>query len=191
MALPNFRFYYWAANIRCLTFWSYFHNRPDCLSWVAVELGSAKNFSVPALLESKLPLPQNKLIDNPVIRHALRVLAQFRRHLGFSDFCLSSPFSANHIFQPSLLDPTFQEWQRLGTECFRDLFIDNRFVSFEQLTEKFNFPKSHFFRYLQIRHFLHCQASLRHLMWTLVMHFSIYSHLTGVWSPLSIINGKA
>lgn len=157
MALPNFRFYYWAANIRCITFWSYFHNRSDCPSWVAIELGSAKNCSVPALLGSKLPLPPNKPIDNPVVRHTLRVWAQFRRHFGLSDFCLSSPISANHLFQPSLLVPTFQEWQRLGIERFRDLFIDNSFVSFEQLTEKFNLPKSHFFMYLQIRHFLRCQ----------------------------------
>lgn len=157
MALPNFRFYYWAANIRCLTFCSYFHNRSDCPSWVAMELGSAKNFSIPALLGSPLPLPPNKLIDNPVVWHTLRVWAQFRRHFGCLNFSLSSPISANHLFQPSLLDPTFQEWQRLGIECFRDLFTDISFVSFEQLTEKFSLPKSHFFRYLQIRHFLRCQ----------------------------------
>ena len=157
MALPNFRFYYWAANIHCLTFWSYFHNRSDCPSWMSLELGSAKNFSVPALLGSKFPFPSDRLIDNPVVRHTLRVWAQFRRHFGLSDFCLLSPISANHLFQPSLLDPTFQEWRRLGLERFRDLFTDNSFLSFQQITEKFNLPKHHFFRYIQIRHFLHCQ----------------------------------
>lgn len=72
-----------------LDFLSYFHNQSDCPSWVAFELGSAKNFSVPALLGSKLPLPTNKLMDNPVVWHTLRVWAQFKRHFGLSDFCLS------------------------------------------------------------------------------------------------------
>lgn len=135
MALPNFRFFYWAANIRCLLFWSYFHNRSDCPSWVAMELGPAKNFSIPPLVGSSLPLP-------PVVRHTLRMWAQFRRHFGLSDFWLSSPISANHLFQPSLLDPTFQEWRGLGIGHFRDLFIGNSFASFEQLTEKYNLPKT-------------------------------------------------
>ena len=188
MALPNYGFYYWTANIRCLTFWSYFHNWSDCPSWVALELGSAKNFSVSALLGSKHPLPPNKPIDNPVVRHTLRGWAQFRRHFGLSDFWLSSPISANHLFQPYLLDPTFQEWQRLGIERFRDLFIDNSFVSFEQLTEKFNLPKSHFFRYLQIRHFIRCQIpSFPQTPDVMLMHFWIYSQPAGAWSLLSII----
>ena len=157
MALPNFRFYYWAANICCVIFWSYFYNRADCPLWVAMELSCAKSFSIPALLGSSLPLPSNKLIDNPVVWHTLRVWAQFRRNFGFTDLCLSSPISANHLFQPSLLDLTFLDWRRLGIECFRDLFTDTGFVSFEQLAVKFSLPKSHFYRYLQIRHFLRGQ----------------------------------
>uniref|UniRef100_A0A3Q3K0J1 Reverse transcriptase domain-containing protein n=1 Tax=Monopterus albus TaxID=43700 RepID=A0A3Q3K0J1_MONAL len=49
MALPNFRLYYWAATIRCLTFWSYFHSRSDRPPWVAMELGSAKNSFIPII----------------------------------------------------------------------------------------------------------------------------------------------
>lgn len=83
--------------------------------------------SIPALVASSLPLPPNELKDNPVVQDTLRVWA-----------------------------PTLQEWQGLGIECFRDLFIDNSFVSFEELSERFKLPKTHFFRYLQIKHFLHC-----------------------------------
>lgn len=39
-------------------------------------MGSAKNFSIPPLLGSSLPLPQNKLIDNPVVWHTLRDSSQ-------------------------------------------------------------------------------------------------------------------
>ena len=30
MALPNSRFYYWAANICCIMLWSHFKNQADC-----------------------------------------------------------------------------------------------------------------------------------------------------------------
>ncbi len=157
MALPNFRFYYWAANIRCLTFWSHFHSRPDRPLWVSMEVGSTQNISISALLGSSLPFPSTTPIYNPVVRHTLRVWAQFRRHFGLLAFCLSSPIIANHLFQPSLLDSKFQEWQRLGICRFKDLFIDNMFLPFEHLSRNFKIPNSHFFRYLQIRDFLRCQ----------------------------------
>ncbi len=157
MALPNFRFYYWAANIRCHTFWSHFHSRPDRPLWVSMEVGSTQNISISALLGSSLPFPSTTPIYNPVVRHTLRVWAQFRRHFGLLAFCLSSPIIANHLFQPSLLDSKFQEWQRLGICRFKDLFIDNMFLPFEHLSRNFNLPNSHFFRYLQIRDFLRRQ----------------------------------
>lgn len=37
LALPNFRFYHWAANLSCLAFWSFFYSQPDCPDWVAME----------------------------------------------------------------------------------------------------------------------------------------------------------
>lgn len=157
LALPNFRLYYWAANIRCLTFWSFFHDQPDCPLWVAMELKSDKNISIPALLGSSLPLPSSKPIDNPVVWHTIRAWVQFRRYFGFNDFSLLSPILFNHFFQPSLLDPTFREWHRRGIKRFKDLYLDNSFASFEQLSEKFSLPSTHFFRYLQLRHFLRNQ----------------------------------
>lgn len=40
---------------------------------------------------------------------------------------------------------------------FKDLFINNCFPSFEQLSARYNLSKDNFFRYLQIRHFLASQ----------------------------------
>ncbi len=37
---------------------------------------------------------------------------------------------------------------------FKDLYIDNSFASFQQLSEKCSLPKQHFFRYLQIHSFV-------------------------------------
>lgn len=103
MALPNFRYYYWGANI----FWSYYHGLADAPSWVKIELGSSNAVSVAALLGSPLPLPPKNRIDNPVVWHTLRVWAQFRKYFAFLDFSLSSPIFFNHLFPPARLDHVF------------------------------------------------------------------------------------
>lgn len=58
------------------------------------------------------------------------------------------------FFSPSMLDGSFKSWSDKGITCFKDLFIDNLFASFEQLTLRFGFTKSDFFRVLQIRHYV-------------------------------------
>ena len=89
-----------------------------------------------------------------MIGHSLRIWAQFRRFCSLNGFSLSSPISHNHFFKPSLDDPTFNIWYQKGIRCFGDLFFDNNFASFHQLSVKFDLPNSHFFRYLQVRHFI-------------------------------------
>lgn len=158
MALPNFRLYYWAANIRCLTFWTFFYDRTGRPGWVDMELNSVKDLSILALIRSSLPVPSHISFINPVVRQSLKIWAQFRKHFNLLSFSLSSPILYNPVFPPSLFDPVFQEWHRQGIRCFRDLFIDNYFASFEQLSTKFNLSKTHFFRYLQARHFIHSQV---------------------------------
>ncbi len=145
LALPNFCLYYWAANIRCVVFWSHFYNHTDCPAWVSMELNSAIDLSISALLSSPLPLPPNKSSDNPVVRHTVRVWAQFRKHFGLYDLSLLSPVLSNHLFQPSLDDPMFQEWHRQGIKHLMDLYFNDIFASFEQLSEKYKLRKTHFF----------------------------------------------
>lgn len=63
------------------------------------------------------------------------------------------PLNANPLFRPSLLDGAFQIWFKKGLHSVGDLFINGLFGSFDQLVKDYNLPKSHFFRYLQIRNF--------------------------------------
>lgn len=46
------------------------------------------------------------------------------------------------------------EWSRVGISCIKDLFIDNTFALFQQISNRFSLPKNHFFRYLQVRSFI-------------------------------------
>lgn len=74
-------------------------------------------------------------------KFSLRIWTQVRKFFRLYDF------------------PVFREWNRKGIVCFRDLFIDNTFASFEQLRTKFGLLQSHFFRYLQARHYVLSELS--------------------------------
>ncbi|KAF3856803.1 hypothetical protein F7725_017526 [Dissostichus mawsoni] len=107
-----------------------------------------------ALLGSPLSQFSSKSIANPVVRHTLKVWVQFRRSFGHKDFSLLSPVASNHFFVPSRHDSTFQGWHGKGISQFKDMFTNGNFMSFDQLSEKYNLPKTHFFRYLQARHYV-------------------------------------
>ncbi|XP_059843193.1 uncharacterized protein fam185a isoform X1 [Hypanus sabinus] len=63
--------------------------------------------------------------------------------------------SIGNIELGNIHDKVFSIWKRKGIKCFRDLFFEGSLMSFDQLSNKFELPKSNFFRYLQIRNFLH------------------------------------
>ncbi|KAF3841554.1 hypothetical protein F7725_007416, partial [Dissostichus mawsoni] len=84
----------------------------------------------------------------------MKVWVQFRRSFGYKDFALLSPVASNHLFVPSRHDSTFQDWHRKGISQFKDMFTNGNFMSFDQLSEKYNLPKTHLFRYLQARHYV-------------------------------------
>ncbi len=60
----------------------------------------------------------------------------------------------NPLFPPFLADKAFAAWLNRGIISIKHLYFDGTFASFEHLTQVFNLPWSHFFRYLQIRDFV-------------------------------------
>lgn len=153
MSLPNFKFYYWAANIICLTLWLHSHLQPNSPTWTCLEANSFRDTSLPALLGAALPLLPGST-GNVVVRSSLRVWTQFRRNLGLQLPSLLCPIASNHFFPPSMQDATFLEWNKKGIRTFKDLFIYDCFASFSDLSKKFNLPSNNFFRYLQARHYV-------------------------------------
>ena len=67
---------------------------------------------------------------------------------------MAAPIAKNHMFIPSMMDEAFDAWSRKGVVSLSDLYIDGNFASFEQLVQKYDIPKSHFFRYLQLQNFV-------------------------------------
>uniref|UniRef100_A0A3B3CPH8 Reverse transcriptase domain-containing protein n=1 Tax=Oryzias melastigma TaxID=30732 RepID=A0A3B3CPH8_ORYME len=153
LSLPNFRYYHWAANLCCVSFWAYYSTKVGP-PWVEMEKLSFGSLSLPSLIGAQLPLSKPLVIDNPVVRESVKICHQFRKHFGYLGLSLFSPVASNYFFAPSILDATFQEWLNGGITTFNQLFFENQFVSFQQLSNSYSLPATHFFRYLQVRHFI-------------------------------------
>lgn len=154
LALPNFRYYYWAANLCCLSFWARYGFSDEGPKWVELEKLSSSSVSLPAIIGASLRLCRNLKLNNPIVHNSVKIYIQFRKHFDLQNMSLSSPITANTFFYPSVQDAAFHAWQRQGLKNFSDLYIGDKFASFEQLSAKYNLPSSSFFRYLQVRHFV-------------------------------------
>ena len=150
MGLPHFKFYYWACNLRALSFWP----RDYIPAWLHIEKKCCSPTSLSALLFSALPTTYSYSVNNPIVSQSLRIWSSIRKCFGWHFGSLRAPLIANHLFAPSLSDTKFSEWYNKGIHSFRDLFIVDKFPSFQQLQTKFDLPHSHHFRYLQLRDFV-------------------------------------
>lgn len=144
MALPNFRFYHWAANIRIFKYRLQYEAFEPPLTWLVIESNSAKPVSLKALLHSPIHSSTSPYTKNVIVKTSLRIWVQFWRYFGLQSFSTYAPLAANHAFPPSLTDGVFLRWERLGINTFKDLYIDNVFASFQQLSERFSLPRQHF-----------------------------------------------
>lgn len=155
-ALPCFLFYYWAANIRSILYWSQSHYGlcQWVPAWVVMECDSCNRVSLHALLCSSIPIKFSHYSSNPLVLCSLKIWQQFRKHFGFQAMSGLSPSYKNPSFLSSISDGAFALWFRRGIVNINDLFHENTFVTFSYLSEKFNLPKTHFFRYLQTREFI-------------------------------------
>lgn len=154
MALPNFLHYYWACNLRAVSFWGLPPDSDDLPAWLQIERTSCHPTSPGALLFSSLPISSHYAGANPVVKQSLKIWTQIRQHFGWHGNSLLAPLTANHLFHPSLVDSSFRIWAHKGITKMQDLYIHGTFPSFELLRTKFNIPQTHFFRFLQIRNYI-------------------------------------
>lgn len=150
LALPNFLHYYWAAHIHKLCYWL---KSPES-SWCKFELSSCRGSSIPALLYSSLPTKISSYTDNQVVLNTLKIWYQFRRHFRFVAASSLCPLYHNHLFPPSMSDPTFSVWQDKGISQLKHLYVDGVFDSFANLSSRYGLPVAHLFRYFQTRNFV-------------------------------------
>lgn len=120
-----------------------------------LEANSVLPVSLNTLLHTPFPFSISRYTNNIVVASSIKIWNQFRCYFGLQTLSIGAPLATNPVFPPSLLDKTFCQWARLGIKTLRDLYVYSIFASFQQSIDKFLLPKSHFFRYLQVRNFIH------------------------------------
>lgn len=158
--LPQFKYYYWAANLNIFAWWKKKASDPDKdPSWLRMEQEFCNRTSLAALLNSPIRIDPTLYDNHFVIKNELKIWKQIKAYLKAPDMYLDSPICQNHAFTPGFLDSGFTQWERKGIKRIKDLYIDGTFASFEQLKKTFNIKISDFFRYLQVRDFVKKQMS--------------------------------
>uniref|UniRef100_A0A3B3HDP0 Reverse transcriptase domain-containing protein n=1 Tax=Oryzias latipes TaxID=8090 RepID=A0A3B3HDP0_ORYLA len=150
LAFPNFQYYYWASNVKNILHWLH----SPSVDWCRLEAASCFSTSLRALVTSDLSLSALKYTDNPVVINTLKIWFQFRRNFDCGDLLHLSPINMTHLFPHARLDSGFILWKQQGIHLFKDMYINSVFASFDDLSIKFNLPRSSLFRYFKIRHFL-------------------------------------
>lgn len=117
--------------------------REDCLP-----------YSIRAVILSPVTVSMACYKNNPIIHDTIRIWKQLKKHFNLNALSFLLLIAANPTFIPSTFDGAFNVWKGLGLCSIGSLYIKGTFASFQQLQQKYNLPKSHFFRYLQVRHFV-------------------------------------
>ncbi|XP_028251617.1 uncharacterized protein LOC114427641 [Parambassis ranga] len=129
----------------------------DIPSWLQLETPDPdnKNISLCTCLFSDSTFDKSTRKDF-VLRNSLRILRRIKVANKIPKDSIYIPICQNPFFKPGQLDVTCTIWKRKGIITLADLYIDTLidFASFAQLCNKYNIPNSHFFRYLQVRHYV-------------------------------------
>lgn len=83
----------------------------------------------------------------------MRIWTQFRKHFSHVQALVSMPLASNFLFKPSLINTAFVAWARKINRV-EDLFVEGTFAPFDYFVSEIGLPRSHFFRYLQVRDFV-------------------------------------
>ena len=154
--LPQFKLYYWAANLFALSFWR------DCLpgadvtgpAWLLIERASVGTTSLPALLNNPANRKLPAYITNPIVLNSFKIWKQIQSFLNLPMVHKDSPICHNHAFPAALTDSVFSFWKERDIVTIKDLYENGTLMSFQQLQRANNLPATHFFRFLQIRAYL-------------------------------------
>lgn len=123
MGLPNFKFYYWASNIKMMTYW--LQNKKPLLRF-CIE-NACHPSSLPSMLLSALPTVDPDPLTNPVVSHLLKIWFQIQTFYAWQSCSLRSPLINNHAFAPSFTITVIKDWFEKGIHSFLDVFIDQIF----------------------------------------------------------------
>ena len=113
-----------------------------------------------------LSVPSHALVCHLCLLLLLCPLSHTRLRSGRNSGCtlalenrpLTLPYIATTCLSRHVLTSPSETWFEKGIITFEDLYSRGTLSSFSDLSQRFNLPKSHLFRYFQIRHFLQKQS---------------------------------
>uniref|UniRef100_H2MR45 Reverse transcriptase domain-containing protein n=1 Tax=Oryzias latipes TaxID=8090 RepID=H2MR45_ORYLA len=138
LAVPNIRFYYWAAQMRYIHEWV---NPTVSNTWIDMESGNCGIVTLkycPFICYNKVKLEvQNNFIVSNTLNTWNKMLLFFKLKKHFS---VLAPTFRNPDFIPSCQDIGFKLWHEKGLEQLAKLYGGNALESFEALKNKFSAP---------------------------------------------------
>ena len=153
LKVPNFEYYYWAAQFRAVWTWQTQQAHPPI--WKNIEQHHLNNLqleSVPYVSSLRSLLT---ITTNPFIIHTYKIWQQARKRTG----CIrpiydNSPFHVNPSLPKSVRDGITKLWFMKGIKKYGNLFKNGIFMTFEELISLYGQSRTHFLKYLQVRHFI-------------------------------------
>ncbi|KAF3851776.1 hypothetical protein F7725_005131 [Dissostichus mawsoni] len=91
LALPNFRFYYWATNLRIIQSWLQSDSQHSLPVWLEMEAASCSPISLSALAHSPLKTPSSAYTKNVIVKASLNIWNQFRRFFDLQTYSTLAP----------------------------------------------------------------------------------------------------
>lgn len=141
---PNFKFYYWATQLRTIIFYFSSKNNPH---WVEMESHDLK-LSLPLFMYSDRAKNLRKQTRNPILKNMIKVWHDVSKSFKESNILSQfSPIWGNQLFVPGRADATFKRWASAGLKTINDLYPSESdiFMSFEELQSKFKLDKKTLF----------------------------------------------
>ena len=155
LQLPNLRWYYMAAQLTSASY--YFHTTAPP-AWVSIEQNSISDLPLNLYLYSADIKRLKKQTNNPFLRNTISVWHAAHKHIGdmpvLSQF---TPIWGNEQFAPGRKDEGFRSWHMKGIQKMMDLYVDGVLLSFEQLCQRYQLSRNHFFKYLQLKSYMSLQ----------------------------------
>lgn len=148
MALPNFKDYFYAAQIRPLI---NLCNPSFQARWKDIELSTLVDPPVQAILPQKHLGKCIDKVQNPWIKVQLKIWNMIRDEYKLNKLQTIQWCAYDPEFKPNAIDKRFKSWILKGITTYHSLTEKGQLKNFEKLKEDYNLEKTDFFRFLQVR----------------------------------------
>lgn len=143
LALPNLMNYYNAVQLKVILI---MNNKKLCPKWKEMEANLVEQSNI------WLPLSKTKLHNFTAI-NTIKIWKRLCRAMKVKDkdwLCLRK-IQKDPEFLPNKVDTAFKIWESKGLLGYHQMYDEVGYESFDNLARKYQLPRSHFYRYLQVR----------------------------------------